>query len=227
MPGKEATFSGKSSATPKGWEVEVVVFSIKRATCSSYSSSTHSLSSGAQEAAAAAGAGELSIPSIGRAPRSPLPKPLWLLSLATALLSFGFISLLPVLSLFVSPVSPASPLGAFHEFMPQMAPVKDLIVRGFFSQRLQGLPLRSSARRFALMFPVLALGPSRCAAAAFAPAAPDLVGFGSCERSIVPSGLRSISGSFRHSVCRLQSSRRVAILTVSASSLVLAGLALV
>lgn len=152
------------------------------------------------EAAAAAGAGELSIPSIGRAPRSPLPKPLWLLSLATALLSFGFISLLPVLSLFVSPVSPASPLGAFHEFMPQMAPVNDLIVRGFFSQRLQGFPLRSSARRFALMFPALALGPSRCAAAAFAPAAPDLVGFGSCERSIVPSGLRGVSGLFGHSV---------------------------
>jgi hypothetical protein len=116
---------------------------------------------------------------------SPWSPPWLSLSLGMALLPGGFISL--ELSLFISPLA-SRPVreGAFQDDMPQTAPVNDLSWSPFFSQRRQGLPERSRARRPALMAPVLALGPSLCAAAlptalTGAPPSPD--------RSIVPSGL--------------------------------------
>lgn len=103
-----------------------------------------------------------------------------------ALLPGGLTSL--ELSLFTSPLAsmPLARVGAFQECRAQVAPVKDLSWRPFFSQRLQGLPERSRARSPALIAPVLALGPSLCAAALPAAlAAPPT----SPERSMVPSGL--------------------------------------
>lgn len=144
------------------------------------------LSQTSYEAAIGAGAGELSIPSIGLA--SPFPTPLLLCSLATALLSFGLRSLEPVVSLLTSPEKPLSRVGAFHELVPQIAPVNDLMVSPLRSHRRQGLPVRSSARRLALMLPVLALGPSRWAGTGLLGLVPL-----SWERSMVPSGLGSVS----------------------------------
>jgi len=104
------------------------------------------------------GTGELSAPF----PITTSPPPL-LLSLATALLSTGFSSLLPVVSLFTSPVEPVcSAGGAFQYPSPHETPVKDLMGMGLRCHLRQGLPLRSRARRLALMLPVLALGPRRC-----------------------------------------------------------------
>lgn len=95
-------------------------------------------------------------------------------------------------SLLTSPgKDPSSPLaatltGAFQLLRPQPTPVKDLICKGFFSHFRQGFPVRSSARRLALILPAFAFGPRRAAAAAD-------VGFAllaaEAEWSIVPSGL--------------------------------------
>lgn len=107
------------------------------------------------------------------------PPPL-LLSLATALLSLTSL-LPPVESDLTSPGnSGARQLGMF-----QTVPVKDLSCRPLRSHFRQGLPLRSSARRPALMAPVLALGPSLWAGTPVPLAALAL----SPEWSIVPSGL--------------------------------------
>jgi hypothetical protein len=112
-----------------------------------------------------------------------------LLSLCTtALLSCGM-SLEPVLSLLTSPAKPVSRVGAFQRGMPQRVPVKDLIWRGLRSHLRHGLPVRSKARKFALMLPVLALGPRRCVETGLGPAKGPFLA-GSWERSMVPSGLR-------------------------------------
>ena len=84
-------------------------------------------------------------------------------------------------------------MGAFHDGMPHIAPVKDFNCIGLRSQRRQGLPERSRARRPALMAPVFAFGPSLCVETGLVPAAGP--GFlvplplSSWERSMVPSGL--------------------------------------
>jgi hypothetical protein len=130
--------------------------------------------------AAIGGAGELSSPFIIVSPPSI---PLLLCSLGRALLPIGFASLEPVESLLTSPANVRSLVGAFQEGMPHIMPVKDLIWMPLRSHLRQGLPLRSRARRPALMAPVLAFGPSLCAG----------TGLGvlvlSPERSIEPSGL--------------------------------------
>lgn len=127
----------------------------------------------------AAGAGEL---STAMASPPALSAPPLLLSLATALLSLTSL-LPPVESDLTSPGnSGARQLGMF-----QCVPVKDFSWRPFRSHLRQGLPLRSSARRPALMAPVLALGPSLCAGTVVL-LLPGLLLL-SPEWSIVPSGL--------------------------------------
>jgi hypothetical protein len=139
--------------------------------------------------AAMAGAGELSIPVIivvSIIVVSPLSPPWLSLSLGMALLPGGLTSL--ELSLLVSPLAsiPLVREGAPQDDMPHTAPVKDLSCKPFFSQRRQGLPERSRARRPALMAPVLALGPSLWAATL----PTGLMGTPpSAERSMEPSGL--------------------------------------
>ena len=125
------------------------------------------------------GAGELSIPT-------PPITPLRLLSsLPTPLLS--------ALVLFTT--SPTSLSGAFHVANPHIVPVKLLICKGFRSHFRQAFPERSSARRLALMLPVLALGPRRVPAGwplavCFLPLVVVVAGaVGSVVRSIVPSAL--------------------------------------
>lgn len=136
--------------------------------------------------AALGGAGELSRPFINV--DSPLSMPLLLRSLATALLSFGFRSLEPVVSLLTSPAKLESRIGAFHDDMPHVMPVNDLICNGLRFHLRHGLPVRSSARRLALMLPVFALGPSLWVDTGLGPAkGPFLVP--SVVRSMVPSAL--------------------------------------
>ena len=50
--------------------------------------------------------------------------------------------------------------GRAHVGIAHCTPVKDLSVKPAFCQRLQGAPLRSSARSLSLIAPMLALGPS-------------------------------------------------------------------
>lgn len=133
--------------------------------------------------AATRGAGELSIPFV-------ISTSILLLSLGSALLPFGFISLEPVLSLLTSPEN-ESRVGAFHDGIAHIVPVNDLSWNGLRSHRRHGLPVRSSARSPALMAPVFAFGPSLCAGTGFVLAAGAFL-VSSFERSIVPSGLSSM-----------------------------------
>jgi hypothetical protein len=82
--------------------------------------------------------------------------------------------LLSLFSLLLPPdeEDSASPLmvsfgGAFHRGISQMAPVKVLIWKLPFCHFRHGFPVRSSARRPALIAPWLALGPSLCPPAPF------------------------------------------------------------
>ena len=110
--------------------------------------------------------------------------PLLLCSLGRALLPTGLASLELLESLLTSPAKVRSLVGAFQDGMPHIMPVNDLIWSPLRSHFRQGLPLRSSARRPALMAPVLALGPSLCAGTGLT------VLVLSPERSMVPSGLK-------------------------------------
>lgn len=73
--------------------------------------------------------------------------------------------------------------GAVHRLICQCTPVKVLSWKLPLVHLRQGLPLRSRARRPALIAPWLALGPSRCAAA---------------RGSMVPSSLCGRKVSFLH-----------------------------
>lgn len=53
-----------------------------------------------------------------------------------------------------------SEIGAPHVGIDHWTPVNDFNVKTAFDQRLQGFPVRSSARSWALIAPWLALGPS-------------------------------------------------------------------
>ncbi len=109
--------------------------------------------------------------------------PLLLCSLCKALLPLGLRSLEPVVSLFTSPEKFESRVGAFQEGIPHIMPVNDLSWMPLRSQRRHGLPVRSSARRPALIAPVLAFGPSLCAGIGAAVVGRPVA------RSIVPSAL--------------------------------------
>lgn len=106
------------------------------------------------------------------------PSPELLFSLGTALLPFivsvpgavrvGFVSLSPLSKATVTVPSTFSDFAracVFHDGSCHRIPVKLRRRSGCFSHLRQGAPVRSKARRPALMAPVLALGPSRCAAA--------------------------------------------------------------
>lgn len=83
-------------------------------------------------------------------------------SLPTALLACSFLaSLEPVVSLWASP-SRGVPfvLGEDQYGRSQATPVKVLRAMPLRFQRRHGLPERSRARRWALIAPVFALGPS-------------------------------------------------------------------
>jgi hypothetical protein len=131
-------------------------------------------------AGAVVGAGELAGTLGGAELISTSPPDLTLFSLST-LLEFSFVP--PSLfSLLLPPLpfsaeapeaeeSCASPLmvtlgGAFQRGISQTVPVKVLIEKPPFAHFLHGLPVRSRARRPALMAPWLALGPSLWAPAA-------------------------------------------------------------
>lgn len=86
--------------------------------------------------------------------------PLLLFSLMALLSSLTLVSLEPAESLFTSSEKAAARLGARQVAMDHCTPVKLLIWKPRFSHRLHGLPVRSRARRPALMAPWLAFGPS-------------------------------------------------------------------
>jgi hypothetical protein len=96
------------------------------------------------------GAGELAMPLVaGAGVFASTPT---LLSL-TALLSSLTLSLDPVLSLFTSSEKTEVFFGARQEGTDQVTPVKLRSWKPFFSHFLHGLPVRSRARRPALMAP--------------------------------------------------------------------------
>jgi len=110
-------------------------------------------------AAPPAGAGELaaSTASIG----VPASAPLLLLSLGAALLPCGPCGSFEALeSLFTSPANSDSLLVVAHELTPQATPVKLRSWKPARCHLRHGFPVRSKARRCALMAPWLALGPS-------------------------------------------------------------------
>jgi hypothetical protein len=113
---------------------------------------------------------------------SPPSTPLLLRSLGSALLPLGLLSLEPVVSLLTSPDEAEGGIGAFQDGIFHIMPVKDLMWMPLRSHLRQGLPLRSRARKPALMAPVFALGPSLWAGT-------GLAALVSPERSMVPSGL--------------------------------------
>lgn len=89
---------------------------------------------------------------------SPL-RPLF--SLTALLSSLTLVSLDPVESLLTSSENAELRLGAFQEGTFQTTPVKLRSLKPFFSHlRHLNLPVRSRARRPALIAPWLALGPS-------------------------------------------------------------------
>lgn len=103
-----------------------------------------------------------------------------------------FVSLESELSLLTSPLKALSFGGALQEPTVQLTPVMLWSEKPLRSHLRQGLPLLSSARRPALMAPVLALGPSLCALiGAGPPKGPFFVV--SLERSMVPSALETMS----------------------------------
>lgn len=108
------------------------------------------------------------------------PSPELLFSLGTALLplavsvpgalSRGFRSLSPLSSaatLASTELFDFDRLGVRHEGSCHMIPVKLRSCRGLRSHLRHALPERSNARKPALMAPVLAFGPRRCAAGSF------------------------------------------------------------
>lgn len=118
------------------------------------------------------------------------PSPELLFSLGTALLPFCvsvpgaarvcFASLSPLSSAAVTLSSVSSDLaGAWvrHEGSCQRTPVKLRRRKGCFSHLRQGAPVRSKARRPALIAPVLAFGPNRWAAATLLKSPPSSLFF--------------------------------------------------
>lgn len=123
------------------------------------------------------------------------PSPL-LLSLGTALLAMLALasSLEPELSLFTSPLKlELSLFGALHVPTSQLTPPMLLREKPLRSHLRQGFPDLSSARRPALIAPVLAFGPSLCAVIGATPPNGPFLGaaVGSADRSMVPSALCS------------------------------------
>jgi hypothetical protein len=110
---------------------------------------------------AGTGAGELARASIAVG-TGVVPSPLSPLFSLTALLSsLTLVSLEPAESLLTSSEKAAERLGAFHEGTSHTTPVKLRRVKPFFSHlRHLNFPVRSRARRPALMAPWFALGPS-------------------------------------------------------------------
>lgn len=131
------------------------------------------------------GAGE-SVTLAGSGVRSPSPRLLFSLGAALpvwlALLSLSPFSTIPSLA---SPLglSDFCGLGARQVGSSQTTPVKLFNWNGLRSHRRHGVPLRSRARRPALMAPWLALGPSLCVVGA------------SLVVSTVPSSLKSIQSA--------------------------------
>lgn len=153
--------------------------------------------------AAATGAGELAKPlSAGGAgvPESPIAP---LFSLTALLSSLILVSLEPVLSLLTSSAKTEDFLGARQLGTSQATPVKLRIWKPFRSHFRHGLPLRSRARKPALIAPVLALGPSLGAAAG---AAKGPLWFG----SLIISPLVGVSGGYNNGAkasCLTQTTR--------------------
>ena len=112
-------------------------------------------------------------------------------------------SLEPVLSLLTSPENPEPRAGAFHDGIAHMLPVKDLRWSALRSHFRHGLPLRSSARRPALMAPVFAFGPSLWFGTGFGATMGPF--FESFVRSMVPSALDiMLARGLAVIVCRCQ-----------------------
>jgi hypothetical protein len=123
----------------------------------------------------ATGAGELAMPSkaggIGVVPSA----------LIALLSSLSFVSVEPVESLRTSSENAEPRGGAMYEGTCHTTPVKDRSFRPFFSHLLTlNLPVRSRARRLALIAPWFALGPTLGAGAA---AASGVLLFGSLMTS--------------------------------------------
>jgi len=88
----------------------------------------------------------------------PLTFPLF--SLTALLSSLILVSLEPVVSDLTSSLKTAERFGARQVGTAQLTPVKLRSWKPFFSHFRHGFPVRSRARRPALMAPWLALGPS-------------------------------------------------------------------
>ena len=147
--------------------------------------------------AAATGAGELAKPLSADGTGVPASPMAPLFSLMALLSSLILVSLEPVLSLLTSSEKTDDFLGARQLGTSQATPVKLRIWKPFFSHLRQGLPVRSRARRPALMAPMLALGPSFGAPAA---AAKGPLWFGSLIMS--PLGDVSDGSEKWHARCR-------------------------
>ena len=142
-----------------------------------------------QEVTAITGAGEL--PAwVGKGVTSPSPELLFSLPTALTLL-LALLSLSPV---GVVPALPADVLSIFLAFgvrqvgTCQTTPVKLFSWKGLRSHLRHGFPVRSRARKPALMAPRLAFGPSLCVAAGASPETRPVL-------SIVPSSLSNESAS--------------------------------
>lgn len=134
-----------------------------------------------------AGAGELSGPLDCFGPSTSMP--LALRSLTALLSIFALTSSVVELSLLTSPLNvELDRAGAAHEPASHWKPVKLLHWKPLRTHFRQGLPVRSRARRPALMAPVLALGPSLCVLIGAGPEkGPFFVA--SADLSMVPSAL--------------------------------------
>jgi hypothetical protein len=112
--------------------------------------------------AAITGASELAKPLSGGGIGVPASCSAPLLSLMALLSSLTLLSLEPVESLLTSSAKMADFLGARQAGTSHATPVKLRILKPCFSHLRHGLPVRSRARRPALIAPMFALGPSLC-----------------------------------------------------------------
>lgn len=120
----------------------------------------------AQAVMAMVGVGD-SVMLVGMGVRSPSPELLFSLGTPLALL-LALLSLSPVSTVVATSLASAFSsvflgLGARQVGICQTTPVKLFSWKGLRSHLRQGVPVRSRARRPALMAPWLALGPSLCA----------------------------------------------------------------